>query len=230
MNKEQNKGLQWWHVALIAVLLFFSFRFLAAFRFVIFGVFFAVILIFGLYHLRDTITGWRRERAFRKSPEGKVQTRIDYCRAEIEKNRTEMEEIRQNIKDLEEKSDQRNNVSAQARKESQELIREFRSELHLREAKLAFYQSAVRKLDSLMHNYLLNRELEQKKEKLKLLKEDHYEDLARLEELKSDMEMDVFYLDTIEQLSSRLMKTKSLDDAQRLKVELDEMTRELEDL
>ncbi|MDX1666171.1 MAG: hypothetical protein R3350_03030, partial [Saprospiraceae bacterium] len=60
--------------------------------------------------------------------------------------------------------------------------------------------------------------------------EDNYEELAELEELKADVESDVFYLDTIERLSLRMLESNSLDDARGLKLELEEMTKELDEL
>ena len=73
-------------------------------------------------------------------------------------------------------------------------------------------------------------EIANKQENLKRLQEGHYDDLADIENMRSDMEYEKFYLDSIENLSNKLLQSDTLDLANSLKEELEEITRELRDL
>ena len=55
-----------------------------------------------------------------------------------------------------------------------------------------------------------------------------YEDLADMETLRSDVEMDVFLLDGIEELTLKTYESNSLETILGLKKELEEMTRDLD--
>ncbi|MCB0583635.1 MAG: hypothetical protein KDD10_30425, partial [Phaeodactylibacter sp.] len=97
----------------------------------------------------------------------------------------------------------------------------------LRQSKISFFETALHKLEVLQHNRLLTQSISDKELELKRLKEGHYEDLANMEELRSDVEMETLYLDTIDELSLKLNSSTSLENAESLRKELEEMTREL---
>jgi hypothetical protein len=140
-----------------------------------------------------------------------------------------MQDIQANIKELQEeqrKYDQK--MATRNWKDLQELIGGFKAEYELRESKSLFFQRCIQKLEHMLDNQRLSKALEDKKSKLQSLQDEHFEGLAKLEELKYDVEMDVFYLDTIESLSQRMLASSTVDDALQLKKELEEMTRELE--
>lgn len=229
MSEDKNNGPSWLYILLGIVLVLFLFRFLAPLRFFILGALVLGSLGFGVYFLFRIIQDRRAERAFRSSEEGVIQSRLEYCYRQLERNETEMKDIRQSIQELEKKSTA-DDLTSRNREESNRLIRAFRSELELRQTKVSFFQTCINKLERLLNNHRLAREIEEKKEKLRLLQENHYEELAELEALKSGMELDLDYLDTIETLSLQMPETSSLNDAQRLSRELEEMTRELGEL
>lgn len=171
-----------------------------------------------------------KERAYARTTQGRIHQKLEQFREALLDNQQEIEEIRNNIRELEQKVASTTDISDNYRKESGELLKAFRSELKLRQEKARFYESGRRKLESLLHNLQLAKEIEAKKERLHQLRENHYEELARLEEMKSDLELDTTYLDTIEDLSTRLLESHSVDDAEHLRLELEEMTRELDEL
>lgn len=213
---------------LVAVLALFIFRFLGPPRFfIIAGI---ALLIFGVYYLFRYIRQRRQQKAFLKTTAGIIQSRLQYCETELALNREEINRIRQSINDLEDSSHSHPDLTPRNREDSEQLIRAFRSELKLRQSKVRFFQVCIQKLESLLHNHQLAEKIKAKKEELRRLQENHYEELAELEELKSSMEMDAYYLDTIETLSLKMPETTSLDDALRLQQELEEMTRELDEL
>ena len=172
----------------------------------------------------------RRREAFEKTTAGRIEVKLEECRMLYEKNEEEIENIRANIRELKDKMSGNFNISTHYEQESKELLSGFQSELNLRKAKGDFYQSCIRKLENLLRNYQLADELEQKKEQLRRLRENNYEELAQLEELKSDLEMDTTYLETIDELSLKMLESDTVDDAEHLRLELEEMTRELDEL
>lgn len=170
----------------------------------------------------------RREKRYAESTEGQIEQRIAFCKGEITKQETDIVVIEENIDDLETQINGGSEIAPQNRKESETLIRAFRSQLELRRSKIAFYQAVMRKLEILLHNQRLASDLEVKKKKLEQLRENNFEELAKLESLRSDVEMETLYLDTIDQLSRRIQDTNTVDDAEILQKELEKMTKELE--
>ncbi len=210
-------------------LLAFMLRFMIAFRFVLFAVLIVAGVPAGIYFLLKYLRNRKIEKEYRASTEGRIASRLDECRVLLQENRDEIKDIRSNIKELEaeqKKYDQK--MATRNWKDLQELIGGFKAELELRNSKALFFQRCIQKLDQMLDNHRLSKALEEKKNKLQSLQDEHFEELAKLEELKSDVEMDVFYLDTIESLSQRMLASSTVDDALQLKKELEEMTRELE--
>jgi hypothetical protein len=170
----------------------------------------------------------RRDKRYAESTEGQIEQRIAFCKGEITKQEADIEVIEENITDLEDQLNGGSEIAPQNRKESDSLIRAFRSQLELRRSKITFYEAVMRKLEILLHNQRLASDLEVKKKKLEQLRENNFEELAKLESLRSDVEMETLYLDTIDQLSQRIQDTNTVDDAEILQKELEKMTKELE--
>ena len=100
----------------------------------------------------------------------------------------------------------------------------------LRKTKIVFYQTSKQKLESLLANHLLADKLVDKQRVLQELQENQYEELASMESLKTNLEHEVVYLRTIDQLSLRMLKSQSLQEAESLRLELIEVTNELKNL
>jgi hypothetical protein len=170
----------------------------------------------------------KRDKRYAESTEGQIEQRIAFCKGEITKQEADIRDIEENIEDLEVQLNGGSEIAPQNRAESETLIRAFRAQLELRRSKITFYEAVMRKLEILLHNQRLASDLEIKKKKLEQLRENNYEELAKLESLRSDVEMDTLYLDTIDQLSRRIQDTNTVDDAEILQKELEKMTKELE--
>jgi hypothetical protein len=170
----------------------------------------------------------RRDRAYATSTEGQIARRIAFCEVEMQRQEEEIEEIQENIEELEAQLASGNEIAPQNQRESESLIRAFRSQLELRRSKIAFYEACTRKLEALLHNHRLTSDLEDKKKRLERFRENNFEELAKLESLRSDLEMETLYLDTIDRLSSRIQDTNTVDDAEILQKELDKMMKEIE--
>ncbi|MEZ5043707.1 MAG: hypothetical protein R2828_27670 [Saprospiraceae bacterium] len=227
MGANRNERLFW--IGLVGIVLaFMLLRFFPFFRLVLMALLFLAMLVFLILSLTNSYQKRKEDKAFKRSTIGQVKIRIDYCGSQIEKNKGELEQIKRDIQELERNLDAGIEIAPQHKKEGASLIEAFRSELQLRETKISFFETCVRKLEILLHNHTIAQQITEKKKALEQLKENHYEELAAMEALRTQVEMDTHYLNTIRELSSQMFLSQTVDDALLLKVELEKMTSELE--
>ncbi|MBL7792981.1 MAG: hypothetical protein JNK77_11690, partial [Saprospiraceae bacterium] len=174
-----------------------------------------MILIWGIWAWRE----WSKRQAFENSKEGAIHRKINFCREEINRNNKEIADIMENIAELTTRLNENMELTAAYRQETTQLINDFTKEQQLRTARIDFYEACIRKLEALLHHQQMAQTLARKKEKLKQLKEQNYETLADMEALRSDVEFDAFYLDTIDELSNRMSRSTTVDDAEGLRLE-----------
>lgn len=225
IRKSREDIIRWLLIGLIVSILLM--RLVPVFRFIL-----GILLIVAAIALVGVAIWYfavkrRRDKRYAASTEGQIEQRIAFCRTEIRKQEAEISEIEENISDLEGQLNG-SEIAPQHRQESDSLIRAFQSQLELRRSKVRFYQVVMHKLEILLHNQRLASDLEVKKKKLDQLRENNFEELAKLESLRSDVEMETLYLDTIDELSLRIQDTNTVDDAEILQKELKKMTKELE--
>ena len=201
MKKKENQSgqlLTWLALVLFGIVLI---RFGFVFRFnILLSLFLVGSIAFGVYLFKK----WQRYKAdqsLKNQPEGKVKERIEYCKMQIQKINSELSTIRKDVKELQQNL--QNSNDPQNTEEGQQLLKAFEAELELREAKRTFFESCIVKLNRLLNKYLIGQQLAAKKNKLQELREEHYEDLAEMEALRSDVEMDVFLLDDIDALEPK---------------------------
>ena len=225
---DQNNTDNWIiRAALIFLLFVFLLRFMGRLFPFILGMLLVLAIGGGAFFLWGYVQKRRQARARRTTVEGMSEERIDFCREQIRKNQEEAGQIRNSIKELKAQMATGEGLANKTREDAIRLIKEFESELKLRQSKVSFFETALQKLQALQRNRLLTQSISDKELELKRLKEGHYEDLANMEELRSDVEMETLYLDTIDELSLRLNSSNSLENAESLRLELEEMTREL---
>lgn len=229
MGLNKNEKLLWFGVVGI-VATFFLMRFFPFLRFVLIALLLLVTLGFSIMGLITFIKKKQKERDFKRTTVGQVRSRIEYCRSQIQKNKDELEQIRQDIRELERDLDAGIEIAPQHKREGESLIEGFRSEFKLRQTKIGFFEACVQKLEVLLHNHNIARQLVEKKKALEQLKENHYEELAAMEELRTQVEMDTHYLNTIRELSTQMFLSQTVDDALLLKLELEKMTSELDNI
>ncbi|MEL6719393.1 MAG: hypothetical protein AAFP82_11805 [Bacteroidota bacterium] len=176
---------------------------------------------------------WRlknKNSASRDKMEAGIHQKLEHCQNQIAAIKKECTEIKSNIVALESQLQNTLDLSPQTRKESQRLIQEFQDELDLRNTKLQFYESCVLKLKSLRSNFRLSKDIHQRQQTLKRLRESNQDDIVNFEELKTALEFEQTYLNTIDELSLRMLDSSSLQDAKALQIELETITKELRDL
>lgn len=229
--ENQNSNNQWWlYILFFGAFLLLSLRFLVAFRFLLIPLLALTVLVLGGYWLWKYVREKRVKRAYLESVEGMIETRLMQCEHQIEYNRAQVDDIQSSIAELQRKLDSAQDLSPGILQETKELIKSFREELQLRESKLSFFETCRTKLERMLRHHELSKDIETKKEKLRALRESNYDDLAQMEELRANVEMEVLHLDTIENLSRRIVESTTYSDAERLRTELNEMTESLDKL
>ena len=163
---------------------------------------------------------------YAKTTEGRVAQRLKNCKKELAIHQQEITEIKQDIFELQQ-SLRTKNLNADTRRESERLHTDFQTELGLRQTKVEFYETCQQKLTTLLDNQKMTSQLARKRKKLNQLRERNYEDLAQMEGMKSEMEDDQYYLDSIDRLSLRILESDSVNSAETLQLELREITKEL---
>ena len=230
MRMSNEKKWEWTPLRIVVAVVAFLvlLRFAGPLRFLL-----LTLVIFGAvgflaYLVYELVRQKRSERQLRGSLPAGVADRIDQAKAQTKRNEQEISKIRKNLRELRKEERNANKLNVRNRTDVQYLIREFEAELKLRQAKANFYRTAEHKLNRLLHNHQLSLSLAEKEEELRRLKEHHYDDLADMEEMRSDMELETLYLDTIDELSLKIHDNLSLEHVEHLQQQLEEMTRGLE--
>ncbi len=195
---------------------------------------FMVILLSALaigiiYYLLKNSSDKKEAARYARTTEGRVAQRLENCKKELAIHQREIADIRQDIFELQQ-SLQSPNLNPETRRESDRLLMDFKTELNLRKTKVEFYETCQQKLTTLLDNQKMSSQLADKRKKLNQLRERNYEDLAQMEGMKSEMEDDQFYLDSIDRLSLRILESDSVNSAETLQLELREITKELKRL
>lgn len=216
------------YIGMGIVLALFLLRFMAAFR-VVFLILIAMGLVaFLLYWGLSYSKRKRRRKAYEASIEGRVDQQLDRIHLLMEKNNEELLEIGSSIQSIIKKSSNTQELSFENKKEFEGLLKGYRQERKLREAKKDFFEACDRKLNGIISNQNLADELKLKKQKLLELREDQYEELAELETIKYDLETDIFYLDAIDELSEKMISSNSYESANNIQLELEKMAEQLD--
>jgi len=189
-----------------------------------------IVFLVSMYFFIKYFRALRKNKKFEESVQGSIAQNLKLCKEQIKKNEKEMIGINKSIIELKSKMEDKNQINEKTMNEGDILIRGFERELDLRKAKLDFYQICQEKLVKIELNQKLVEDIATKREKLKKLQEEHFDDLAEMEQLRSDMEYNKSFLETINNLSMRMAESTSLSTAQELHNELKLITKELRDL
>lgn len=223
---KRNERIIW--ILMLLVLAMLSLRFLAAFRFLIFIFLGAALVGLPLYWLWQRMQSRKTERAFSKSLEGRVNQQMVRLEELAEKNQEELEVINTTLQDIQRKAQEP--LSSSNKQELQGLLAAYRKERRLRVTKQAFFEASREKLSIMLKNKQISEELAAKKAQLEELREEQFEELAELENIRYDIESDIFYLDAIDELSEKLLAQRTSQSADTLSLELEKMTEKLKRL
>ncbi|MEL7247578.1 MAG: hypothetical protein AAFO03_04145 [Bacteroidota bacterium] len=214
-------------LAFIGVVVLFAtlmlIRVLPAFRFVLLIILVSLLVYIMVYLLRSAKKEKEEARAYAASLPGQIKSRIKQCEEQLERLRNEVKKIGDSMKDLERKLRKGTDVPAAMQQKTESVLQGFRQELDLRQSKISFYQQCINKLQKILRQHELLAAVEQKKEELDTLREQHYEEIADMEQLRWDVEREETYLSTIQDLSTRMQQSSGVEEVLHLQKELDKM-------
>ena len=215
---------------IIGILAFSLILILVRFRFQGIILLLLIALVAGLYFGIKHLVRRRNDRKFAQTTEGQIQEKLNFCNQELEKHRIAAASIIENINDIKSSLETSTNLSERVVNDSRKLVQKFESALQLRNSKITFFETCIRKLENLLHNHLQAKALLEKEEQLRALQEEDLNDIAKMEEIRSNIEMDSFYLETIEDLSHQIQMSNDLDNTELINRELVKMTKDIERL
>lgn len=226
-DKENSEKLRLGFLILGAVVLLALIILPPHFKLIVIG----VSLLFGItFFVVSFIKNRKEKNALKDNFYAQIEIKRQYILERIQDFQNELNEIQRNIYDLKNKLDLNPNAKIEAKKESHKLINGFEEEKKLRMAKIGFYELCMTKLNSIIKNHQLAEEIKQKRKKLEKFQENNIEDVAEMESIKTFIDYEKTYLDTIDKLSLQVLESRSIADAEELKLELKEITRELREL
>jgi hypothetical protein len=218
---RQNKNI------LIIVLTAFFLVLMLRFRFMLVILLILAAVAAGIVVIVNLLLKQSKAHQFQNSDEGKIAMKIEECNEQILKNNNQNKEISKEINDWKARLNGPHELSEKTKTESKRILHGFERELELRKTKVRFYETCLQKLETLLYNNQTVKALEQKQERLKQLREKHYEDLADMESIKSDIAFDLSYLESIETLSLQMLESDNLDVATGLQKEREAMPKEI---
>ncbi len=191
---------------------------------------FVLIVLLSAYYYYNQYLEDKAKTAYENSLVGQMNKKRLDCQLKISQLQKEIKLIQGNIDDLQEKLRNNPQASSDALAETNKLIDGFREEKKLRNSKISFYELALSKFNQIIKNHQLTEDLKVKREKLEALMENNIEEVADMEGVKSFLDYEKTYIETIDELSLKMLESRSVANAEVLKLELVEMTKELREL
>lgn len=227
MNLSNMRELDWSTIILKSVvaalaLLVIS-RFFPPLRFLLLGglllASFACTVYVVYYYFQER----KEQRQRAESTQGQIEKWMARCEEQLERFNREVAGIEQSIDQLQEQLRITSNPDESTRLETNRVLEGLRREIELRHAKQHFFKECQERLDALLQNIRLQEELNQKKQQLRDLQDQQYDDLAEMEEIRWNLDQQSTYLQTIAELSQRAADTESIDHTEHLVKELERM-------
>lgn len=213
---------------LIALGVIVLFRFMLVFRFLLILFAGLGLVAWAIYAFRRSWLQQRQRKQFMESPEGMTQAKIAACQQQIAHLKTEIQDLQKEREELSDKIASASSASAAAKEESKKLIQTFTGEIELRAAKIDFLEKCVVQLRQMLHNYQLSETILQKKALLEKQKEADLESIGDLEELRTQIEYQRQYFQTLDELSNRLDKSHSTSHLKILQKELHDLSENIQ--
>ena len=188
-----------------------------------------VIFLVGYYLLNGYLKK-KMEKDLENSFLGQMNLKRQDCLLKINQLKKELKHIDSNIRDLNLKLQANPQASTGAINESSKLINEFQEEKKLRQSKIEFYELCQTKFNQIIKNHQLTEDLKVKRKKLEALKENNIDEVADMEGMKTFIDFEKSYIETIDELSLQMLQSRSVERAEALQLELVEMTKELREL
>ncbi len=212
---NHSNRLLWVFFGLAVLLLLWRFfAFIRGGIFVMAGLGAVALFIWGII---DLIRLRKAQRLFQQSPEGQIEAVKAQCASWLRQNRSELEGIESNIRDLKKVMDLK---KGRPDAESATILKGFEQERRLRLTRISFFESCLEKLESLKQRQELARLLEEKKKRLSELRENPLDEWTAQENRAETPELDILQLDSIQSLVERMQGSADCDEAEKLEKEM----------
>ena len=193
------------------------------------ALFILIVALAGYYYYNEYLDN-KAKTMYENSLIGQMNEKRLDCQLKISQFQKEIKLIQGNIDDLQEKLNANPQASPEAVTETKKLMTGFQEEKKLRQSKISFYELALNKFNQIIKNHHFTEDLKLKREKLEALMENNIEEVADMEGVKSFLDYEKTYIETIDELSLKMLESRSVANAEVLKLELVEMTKELREL
>lgn len=212
---NQSNRLLWVFLGLAILLLLWRFSaFIRGGIFLLAGLGAVAVLIWGVI---DLVRIRNAQRRFLQSPEGWIENLKVQCASWLKQYRLELKGIESNILDLKKAM---NLKKGRPDAESAKILHGFEQERKLRLVRIAFFQSCLEKLDALMQRLELARLLEEKKKRLRALREIPLEEWTAEETQSEGANQDYLELENIQSLVQRMEGLSDYEEAEKLVKEM----------
>ncbi len=191
---------------------------------------FILIVAITAYYSYNEYLERKAKTEFANSLVGQMNEKRLDCQLKISQLQKEISLIQGNIDDLQAKLNANPQATPAAIVETNKLMAGFQEEKKLRQSKISFYELALNKFNQIIKNHQLTEDLKLKREKLEALMENNVEEVADMEGVKTFLDYEKTYIETIDELSLKMLESRSVANAEVLKLELVEMTKELREL
>jgi uncharacterized protein YfcZ (UPF0381/DUF406 family) len=203
--------------------LLFLIRVLPVIRFLLIIVLVLLLVMVLVYFFTNTWKEQRERNAYERTTTGQINGKIVDCERQLSRLKEEQAKIEKSLHELKQKLKSAASLNAGIKSQTEQLIHGFEQELQLRKTKIIFYQQCLEKLNALLQQHELLTALEEKKAELDQYREKHYDELAKMESLRWEVEREAVSLETIHDLSTRMQRSEQLDDVLHLQKELEKM-------
>lgn len=203
--------------------LLFLIRVLPVVRFLLIIVLVILLVMVLVYFFTNTWKEQKDKKAYERTTAGQINVKITDCEGQLSRLEEERSNIEKSLRDLKKKLKGAAKLNPAMKAQTEDLIRGFEQELQLRNTKIVFYEQCLQKLNTLLQQHELLTTLEEKKAELDKYREKHYDELAKMENLRWEVERETVSLETIQDLSTRMQRSEQLDDVLHLQKELDKM-------
>lgn len=152
-----------------------------------------------------------------------IEEKIVECERKATEFRKQAETIKQQETELRDRLQRASEAGEPDRERAEKLLLDFGEEIRLRLAKAIFFQNSTQRLQQMLENRRLQRQLEKSEKQLEDWQSKNPLEVADLESMRERIRLDEAHLETIESLGQRVYASPDLTTTQQLTEEVLEL-------